>query len=812
MSRFSEFGKMYRASIARRARAGTQTHGSIAAYANDFQASNKAFEFFVADKLTRERGVPFCVWEELDPEIKAARGLTRADTGIDVTDGVSCAVQCKLRSASLTWRECSTFFGSAQAAAASDIEDANTVIQWPNMLLARNACSTLSRNFVGHLGAKRDMPVPVSEFRAYLEECDAVVPVAPVAPVAPVDEEVLRDYQSEAIELCCNGANGANGANGPAYVVLPTGAGKNVIIVRSAEQILREQEATVLVLVPRIVLMEQLKRAFERRGISVDCVGDSLPRNLGARVTLCVFDSVHKVNVAGFTRILIDEAHMAKGMLPVMYAELVESESVEPDSVEPDSVESDSVEPDSVESDSADLVESVESAESVESGESAESAKSVEKVHRISAKVLMSPKTCLFSATLDIPSSTPPSRVVTRSLRELIEAGYLEDYQIHVPVLDEDATDATLARHLYDNYDSMLVFTETRKRGLALCAALNRAGSNGANGANGPSGANGTFASGFVAKYIDCKTSREDRAAIIDEFTAGTLAFIVNVRVLSVGFDAPITKGVCFVSMPVSKTHIIQVVGRCLRKHPDKRMASVVLPFVTGHDDGSRACDFFRILAQNDTRLKRALARDGLGYVDVWTPSGGAGPLLLRDEIADSVHRAARCKLDAMIDALRAHYEEHGALPKGRNTPLGRWTAFQRANRDTMSAERRDALQALTFWTWRASETAEEKWHRMCTRLAAHVETHGAMPTTANDKRLYVWAYTQSLRRAQLSDGQISKLEAIRSDFFEPRSLADCTVLSPRPISTIGELFQTSSTGSGAFLSRWLSHPTARGR
>ena len=774
---------MYRASIATRARAGTRSHGSIAAYVNDFQASNKAFEFFVADKLTRERGVPFRVWGDLDPEIKAERGLTRANTGIDVTDGVSCAVQCKLRSASLTWRECSTFFGSAQAAAASDNEDANTVIQWPNMLLARNACSTLSRNFVDHLGARRDMPVPVSEFRAYLEECDAVVPVAPVAPVAPVDEEVLRDYQSEAIELC---ANGANGANGPAYVVLPTGAGKNVIIVRAAEQILREQEATVLVLVPRIVLMEQLKRAFERRGISVDCVGDSLPRNLGARVTLCVFDSVHKVNVAGFTRILIDEAHMAKGMLPAMYAELVESESVESESVE-------SAEPDSVESDSVD---------SVDLEESGESAESVEKVHRISAKVLMSPKTCLFSATLDIPSSTPPSRVVTRSLRELIEAGYLEDYQIHVPVLDEDATDATLARHLYDNYDSMLVFTETRKRGLALCAALNRAG--GPNGPNGPYGA--------VAKYIDCKTSREDRAAIIDEFTAGTLAFIVNVRVLSVGFDAPITKGVCFVSMPASKTHIIQVVGRCLRKHPDKRMASVVLPFVTGHDDGSRACDFFRILAQNDTRLKRALARDGLGYVDVWTPSGGAGPLLLRDEIADSVHRAARCKLDAMIDALRAHYEEHGALPKGRNTPLGRWTAFQRANRDTMSAERRDALQALTFWTWRASETAEEKWHRMCTRLAAHVETHGAMPTTANDKRLYVWAYTQSLRRAQLSDGQISKLEAIRSDFFEPRSLADCTVLSPRPISTIGELFQTSSTGSGAFLSRWLSHPTARGR
>ena len=35
------------------------------------------------------------------------------------------------------------------------------------------------------------------------------------------------------------------------------------------------------------------------------------------------------------------------------------------------------------------------------------------------------------------------------------------------------------------------------------------------------------------------------------------------------------------VHMPASRTHVIQVIGRALRPHPDKRMAVVVLPIVS---------------------------------------------------------------------------------------------------------------------------------------------------------------------------------------------------------------------------------------
>ena len=87
---------MYRASIAARARLGILTHGDIDSYVDDYHASAKAFEMFIADKLARARGVPFWTWEDLDPEIKDARGMSHADTGVDVTDGAACVVQCKL--------------------------------------------------------------------------------------------------------------------------------------------------------------------------------------------------------------------------------------------------------------------------------------------------------------------------------------------------------------------------------------------------------------------------------------------------------------------------------------------------------------------------------------------------------------------------------------------------------------------------------------------------------------------------------------------------------------------------------------------
>jgi hypothetical protein len=117
--------------------------------------------------------------------------------------------------------------------------------------------------------------------------------------------------------------------------------------------------------------------------------------------------------------------------------------------------------------------------------------------------------------------------------------------------------------------------------------------------------------------------------------------------------------------------------------------------------------------------------------------------------------------LYVMIDALRAHYEEHGALPKGRDTTLGRWTASQRTNRDRMSAERKGALEALTFWTWNVNDTT---WDTNFNAYVMHFETHGKVPPkTAEFLPLNQWGRTQRRPelRYKLTPEQIDRLTAL---------------------------------------------------
>ena len=673
---------MYRASIATRAQLGLLTHGSIAAYVDDFHACAKVFEMFIADRLSRARGVPFWIWEDLDPETKDARCMSRHDTGVDVSDGVQCIVQCKLRHRSLTWRECATFFASAIA-----IRQDPAVIQWSEMLIARNACSTLSRDIAFLRATRKDMPVLLSEFRAYVAACAAQHVPAAVFPAV-----VLRDYQLEAIELCCAEA-------GPAYVVLPTGTGKNLIIVHATQRTLRDPNARVLVLVPRIMLMEQMKQVFDEYGIVVDCVGDGRWQTR-ARVTVCVYDSAHKVRAELYTRVFIDEAHCV--LTPLVYTEHEETDAF---------------------------------------GTADEPG--AERLHgyRSVRRALGLQTARLFSATLDIPANAPRC---TRGLREMIEAGYISDFTMHVHVVDPLATDSDIARFLIEHYDTMIIFAPTRAVCAAFCATMNALAPN-----------------GVIAMFIDCETTRHERRTILEAFRSGRILFLVTVRVLTTGYDEPRTKGVCFLHTPASKTHIVQAIGRCLRVHPDKRMAVVVLPIVARENGADRARDFMRVIASTDTRFALAMHRGGAGYVDV-TSAGVDGfaeesaAATMREDILEM--RTVYGFWDAKLDALVAYHAEHQRMPP-RSGPykwLGMWVRTQRFHQDTMTAARRGRLESYEWWTWGSrKDPNDEAWRRTHAELARHVAEHIEIPGT-----LAQWAITQRQQRHTMSADRRARLES----------------------------------------------------
>jgi hypothetical protein len=88
------FEKMrdYALAIRARARDGIASHGTLAAYINDFRESWKFFEMLVAYLMSLEHGRAFWCWEDVPSEVKGALGLPHADTGIDVTDGTTTIV------------------------------------------------------------------------------------------------------------------------------------------------------------------------------------------------------------------------------------------------------------------------------------------------------------------------------------------------------------------------------------------------------------------------------------------------------------------------------------------------------------------------------------------------------------------------------------------------------------------------------------------------------------------------------------------------------------------------------------------------
>ena len=179
-------GGCYDEAIRLRALDGINAHGSLGLYLSDFRACAKLFEMYVADHLTRKfdcRDRPFLLWEDIDHETKEARGLTDADTGVDVTDGATTIVQCKLRSRAVTWGECATFFGSAVA---YDEEGAAYSVPWKRLLLARNASSGLSPHLRALARSRPfDAPIEMSEVSAYCTRLLSLETTAPPAWTAP---------------------------------------------------------------------------------------------------------------------------------------------------------------------------------------------------------------------------------------------------------------------------------------------------------------------------------------------------------------------------------------------------------------------------------------------------------------------------------------------------------------------------------------------------------------------------------------------------------------------------------------------------
>ena len=327
--------------------------------------------------------------------------------------------------------------------------------------------------------------------------------------------------------------------------------------------------------------MEQLKKEIIKHKPSlkkyIQLIGDNNKLNENKLITICVFNSVHLIeNYMDFEKVFIDEAHHIDR--PAIYYENDESVNTE-----------DINDEDFTDNDYEDELVNVKKYSPLD----------VYVPERNYSEIIKNltqyNNNVYLSATIDPINNF---EYYSKDIRTMIDLKYLCDYQIHVPIFSDDPTNKNICIHLLNSYRNIIIYCNSQKEGKLINKILNGLQNN-------------------SSEYIDCNTNKKKRNDIIDKYKNGVIPFLVNVRILVEGFDAPITKGVCFLHLPHSQTTLIQIIGRCLRLHPTKNIANIILPFSSSEDE-KNICNFLNIMAKNDSRIRKSYKSKKLGgYISI---------------------------------------------------------------------------------------------------------------------------------------------------------------------------------------------------
>jgi superfamily II DNA or RNA helicase len=672
------------------------------------------FEYLTCIKLSIKFNQKFFVYDDITSNFKEDNDLSQSDTGIDASNLIDTIVQCKLRKNNLNLKECSTFFASQNT---FDNNINKIIVKWNNLILYRNSESILSNNLQFKLDKKMFIDKDLSR-QDILDYCNNLLINKPQYPIYN-NKIILRDYQIEAINLINN--------NNKTNIILniPTGCGKNIILAES----LNINHKT-LILVPRIILMEQLKDVllsnYPQYKHNIQCIGNKHKKfdNRKFNITICVFNSVILIQdfLNKFDRIYIDEAHHIHK--PLIYSNKFENLAESTESTEStesnenskeydeDFKESDESNEDFKESDESnedseeydeDFKESDESNEdseeydescvsnedfeeydeyceyddnskesddnSKESCESNEDSDDIEdelqntkKYTQIIKNLAQYNNNILLSATID---KIDGFEFFYKDIRNMINQNYLCDYNIKIPIFSNDPNNINICKYLLNKYRNIIIYCNTRSEGKKINKLFNELQNK-------------------SSEYIDCNTSKTKRNLIINNFKSGKLPFLVNVRILVEGFDAPITKGVCFLHMPSSKTTLIQIIGRALRLHPLKNIANIILP-CSSNEDCKHINKFIKIMADNDSRIKQSYNNKKLGgYISI-------------DNINES---------DENVKDISLKYE-------------------------------------LIYNNLGELQNSEEIWDFKFQKLKEFIDKNGKRPHYKNNKKIYIWMLTQ---------------------------------------------------------------------
>jgi superfamily II DNA or RNA helicase len=650
----------------------------------------KIFEYYSCIKLSEEYNKPFYEYDDIDPTYKELNKMTRNDTGIDLSDLDKTIVQCKLRKNSLTWKECSTFFGS-MSIFSKELNKA--IIRWEKLIITRNNDCILSENLLERKDLFIDKPYLKEDL---LKFCENLIIKPPKYPVNN-NNFSLRDYQTESINMITQNKKNV-------IINLPTGTGKNSVIIYSFEE-----KKKYLILVPRIILMDQLKDEIIKHKPSlknkIQLIGDSNNTfDANKTITLCVFNSVSLIenHCNTFEKIYIDEAHHINKPEIYYYDDYDDTNNdnktndnktdddnktndnkTDYDNSDDDNSDDNISDDDNSEDNNSDddnnsndnyLSDYDSDTDLIDDTE--DELKNVKNYTQIIKSLVQYNNNVYLSATID---KTDNFEYYSKDIRDMINIGYLCDYTIHIPIFSEDPDNKKICEHLLKNYKNIIIYCNSQKEGKEINQILNNLQNN-------------------SSLYVDCLTSKKKRNDIINKYKKGEIPFLVNVRILVEGFDAPITKGVCFLHLPNNKTTLIQIIGRCLRLHPTKTIANIILPFSSKGDE-KNISNFLKVMAKNDSRIKKSFENKKLGgYISIDISEDIEENDNENEKIINSIEFKYNMIYDSMgvlqngeeiwlkrLEEVRDYIDKHNKRPSYSDKDikikaLGSWMSIQKQN------------------------------------------------------------------------------------------------------------------------------------
>jgi superfamily II DNA/RNA helicase len=569
---------------------------------------SKIFEYYACIILTEKYKRIFECYDFILPDKKLELQLSSNDNGIDLCDLENTICQVKLYSNCITWKCLSTFLAQQIG---YDNERKEAYVKWKNMFLFRNEESHLSNKFPENsIKIMKQELCKRSEFIEYIvdlvnkeksrkEEREEVNEEGKKEVKDKVKEKVknkviLRKYQKECKDILIN----SNNEN--VVLCLPTGTGKTLICISYMKSVINESvkeslnvnQPKFLILVPTCQLLDQWYKEvlrFHAKPKDICRIDHEYSYDLDReyKIYICVYNSIskvlEKVKAESFKKIIIDEAHHIRK--PEIYKEEDEEDYYDEDEGGGEEEYDEGREEEEYEDD-----ESIYSSSLSSSLSSSKTSSSNISFTEIISHLRKYNNVIEISATIDKPIS---GLYYKYDLRRAIDEGYISDYQIIIPIFSDHPDDSVIANYLIRNgVNHCIIFSKCKEEGKKFQTLMNETLEN-------------------CCAYIDSDTKRKERERILKDFEEGKIRFIVNIRILSEGFNSIVAESCVFLHMSSNDTFIIQSIGRILRKS-EKKISNVYLPY-SNMEEGDNINRIIRIMSETDYKLNEQYKKKSIG-------------------------------------------------------------------------------------------------------------------------------------------------------------------------------------------------------